>query len=147
MAPKRNRAKQAARRAPREGATRFDAMGAFESFPAHIQAAVRPVDLHYQVQGHSRQRALEMAIVETLEHFPDYVEDRLAQEAQENPARMAEAMRATRLPPGVDADQVVEDLATRLPPQQPPQQPTQPQVQPFSGSCHRLGEVDLQGMD
>ena len=47
---------------------------------------------------------------------------------------MAEVVRAT-VTPGVDVDQVVQQLAASQ------------QLRPFSGQGHRLGDVDLQDMD
>ena len=41
----------------------------------------------YRRQGQTWWRALEMAIVETLERFPEYVNQQLAQQAQQNPER------------------------------------------------------------
>ena len=127
MAPKR---RAEARPRQTEAEPRFNVMAMFDSLPAHIQAEVRPLAEQYHQQGQTMWRALEMALVETMEQFPEYVEQRLAQEAQQNPMLLARAMREAGLPQGVDADQLVQDMATR----------SSPVVQPFTSQGHRLGE-------
>ena len=99
----------------RQPAPTFNVMAMFDSWPAHIQAEVRPLSEQYHRQGQTMWRDLEMAIVETLERFPEYVNQQLAQQAQQNPERLAEVMRES-LPTGVDADQLVQDMATRSSP-------------------------------
>ena len=136
-------------------------MAIFESLPPQIQGEVRPLAQNLHQQGQSMQRALENAILETLQQYPEYVSVRLdasgaPQPAELTAARAAIAAALAELDAGVgEAHEAMDDPAQDssalrrannhmaeayriLSQTQIPEREMRPP--PFAGQGHRLGE-------
>ena len=140
----------------------FNAMAIFESLPPQIQGEVRQLAQNLHQQGQSMQRALENAILETLQQYPEYVSVRLDASGAPQPvpeltaARAAIAAALAELDAGVgEAHEAMDDPAQDssalrrannhmaeayriLSQTQIPEREMHPP--PFAGQGHRLGE-------